>query len=444
MAPIKRPRGTRDFGPEEMTVRRQLESTMRETLSRFGYREVQTPVFERLELFTAKSGEAIKDELYAFEDKAGRALALRPEITAAVMRYFHNELTVAPRPLKLWYLANCFRYDRPQKGRYREFWQVGCELIGSDHPEADAELIALAVELLTGTGLKRLEVRVGHIGVLAGLLAATGVPGEHDERGALMRAIDKGDTKGMKEALDKIGAPQDKADALIALSEEQDGVARKQQTRQILETGSGPEVENAHTALAQLDETLKLLAAQSGSTQALFDPLIARGLDYYTGLVFEIDAPLLGAEKQIAGGGGYDLSSVFDAERVPTTGFALGFDRALVALDAEGHLPEADPWLDVYVVPIGDAQREGALELTHLLRSVGLRVEMDLMRRAAGKNLKTASAHKARYAVMIGERERNQDIATVKDLETGKQDEIPQRQLPAHLRLAIEEARKSA
>ncbi len=444
MAPIKRPRGTRDFGPDEMDVRRRIEDSMRETLARFGYREVQTPVFERLELFTAKSGDAIKQELYAFEDKAGRELALRPEITAAVMRYFHNELTVAPRPLKLWYLANCFRYDRPQKGRYREFWQVGCEIIGSDEPEAHAELIALTTELLSGAGLKKLEVRIGHIAVLSGLLATTGVKQDDEHRGSLLRAIDKSDTKGIQETLGKMGIGEENQNALIALSEETDNHARREKTRQLLETGTGPEVENAQTALTELDESMKLLAAQSGATHARFDPLIARGLDYYTGLVFEIDAPLLGAEKQVAGGGGYDLSSVFDAERVPTTGFALGFDRVLVALEAEGNLGEPEPWLDVYVVPIGDEQREEALEITHLLRSAGLRVEMDLMRRAAGKNLKTASAHKARYAVMIGERERNQDVATVKDLDTGKQDEIPQRQLPSHLRLAIDEARKNA
>lgn len=443
MAPIKRPRGTRDLGPEEMDVRRRIEDSMRKTLARFGYREIQTPVFERLELFTAKSGDAIKQELYAFEDKAGRELALRPEITAAVMRYFYSDLTVASRPLKLWYLANCFRYDRPQKGRYREFWQVGCEIIGSDEPEANAELIALTTELLTGAGLKKLEVRVGHITVLSGLLAATGVKRDDEERGALLRAIDKSDTKGIRETLGKMGIGEADTGALIALTEEEDAQARREQTRQILETGTGPEVENAQAALQELDEALKLLAAQAGSSHARFDPLIARGLDYYTGVVFEIDAPLLGAEKQVAGGGGYDLSSVFDAERVPTTGFALGFDRVLVALEAEGHLQEPEPWLDVYVVPIGDEQREEALEITHLLRSAGLRVEMDLMRRAAGKNLKTASAHRARYAVMIGQRERNQDVATVKNLESGQQDEIPQRQLPGHLRQAIEEARGS-
>ena len=139
---FKIPRGTRDFSPKEMEKRRYVEECMRSTFETFGYREIQTPMFESLELFTAKSGNAVIDEIYSFSDKGGRNLALRPELTAPVIRFYVDKLQMEPKPLKLFYFGNCFRYDRPQKGRYREFKQAGCELIGADTPIAYAEPVS--------------------------------------------------------------------------------------------------------------------------------------------------------------------------------------------------------------------------------------------------------------------------------------------------------------
>lgn len=435
MGAITRPRGTRDIGPQAMRLRRKIESRMREQLERHGYQEVQTPIFEHLELFTAKSGEAIKEELYAFEDKAGRALTLRPEITAAVMRFYHNELSVEPHPLKLWYLSNCFRYDRPQKGRYREFWQVGCEIIGSDHPEAQAELIALCTRMLQDAGLQEMDVRVGHILVLHGLLAAIGAPEQGTpQRGALMRAIDKWDEKTIRDTLTETGVDGSDQQAFLALGGTRDGEGLIEQTRQLLSKKDTETTKGALEALVELEETFALLEATGTTVPARFDPMIARGLDYYTGLVFEVDAPRLGAEKQVAGGGGYDLSGVFQAERVPTTGFALGFDRLIVALEEEGNLGEPTPCVDAYLAPIGDAQRAPALALADRLRGAGLRVEVDLMRRAPGKNLKAADTRKARWALLLGEKERESGVVTVKTLATGEQEQVPLDRLAEHLR----------
>ena len=150
---IQKPRGTRDFLPDEMEARRSVEAKMREVARRFGYREVCTPEFEDLELFTLRSGEGIMQEMYVFEDKGGRSMALRPEITAAVIRMYINEAKVAPKPLRWCYFADCFRYERPQKGRYRQFWQFGVELIGADTAIADAEVIMLAADALNATGV---------------------------------------------------------------------------------------------------------------------------------------------------------------------------------------------------------------------------------------------------------------------------------------------------
>ena len=163
------PRGTKDFNPEEMQKRKFIEENIRSTFQKYGYKEVQTPIFENLELFTAKSGDTIISELYSFTDKGGREIALRPELTAPVMRFYVEKLQMEPKPLKLFYFGNCFRYDRPQKGRYREFKQAGCELIGTDTPEALAELIAMAYKILENTGLKNIQLNIGNLNVLSAI-----------------------------------------------------------------------------------------------------------------------------------------------------------------------------------------------------------------------------------------------------------------------------------
>jgi histidyl-tRNA synthetase len=175
---IQRPRGTRDFGPSEMETRRYFENMMRSICLAHGFREVQTPIFEHTELFTTKSGPGIVEEIYAFKDKGDRDICLRPELTAPVIRFFINDLTNLPRPLKLFYFGPCFRYERPQAGRFREFYQFGAEVIGSPTPEMDAEVIGLAASMLERTGLQDYRIRIGHIGILKSLLQESGVEGD--------------------------------------------------------------------------------------------------------------------------------------------------------------------------------------------------------------------------------------------------------------------------
>ncbi|MHC1575771.1 MAG: histidine--tRNA ligase, partial [Methanosarcinaceae archaeon] len=161
---ISKPRGTRDFLPEETTRRRHVENIMRQVVNNWGYHEIITPTFEKLDLFTLKSGEGVVGELYNFMDKGNREMTLRPELTAPVMRMYVNGLQANPRPLKLFYFENCFRYERPQKGRYREFWQFGVEVIGSKLTDADAEIIALASEMIRAVGIQG-DLHVGHLGI---------------------------------------------------------------------------------------------------------------------------------------------------------------------------------------------------------------------------------------------------------------------------------------
>src|SRR3989442_9334108 len=168
--PIERPRGTNDYGPEEMARRRAVEGILRDAAHRFGFREVSTPTIEHLDLFTTKSGPGIVNELYAFKDKGGRDLALRPEFTASIVRFYLSELRNLPKPIKVYSVGNVFRYEEPQKGRYREFTQFNAEIIGAPALQGDAEVVALAIECLRSVGVRDVRVRIGHIGMLRSFL----------------------------------------------------------------------------------------------------------------------------------------------------------------------------------------------------------------------------------------------------------------------------------
>src|SRR5512145_3358422 len=213
---LQKPRGTRDFLPDEMEARRAVEWRLREVARRWGYREVCTPEFEDLELFTMRSGEGIIDEMYVFEDKGGRKLALRPEITAAVIRMYINVSKVAPKPLRWCYFADCFRYERPQKGRYRQFWQFGVELIGADTSAADAETIMLASDMLNATGVTY-DLKVGHLSFMKNLVKDLDPLMQRKVRAHL----DKKDFDGLKVTLESLNRA-DLLSSLTALVETRD------------------------------------------------------------------------------------------------------------------------------------------------------------------------------------------------------------------------------
>ena len=288
---LQKPRGTRDFLPDEMEARRDVEWRLREIARRFGYREVCTPEFEDLELFTMRSGEGIIDEMYVFLDKGGRKLALRPEITAAVMRMYVNEAKVAPKPLRWCYFADCFRYERPQKGRYRQFWQFGVELIGADTALADAEVVSLAAEMLNVTGVAY-ELKVGHLSFMKSLLKEI----EPANQRRIMAYLDKRDFDGLQCSLDTLISP-DLAESLQALVD----CHNLPEAFEIV----GPIPERS-----RIEQTFSLLDISGVAYTLNFG--IARGLDYYTGLVFEGFAQNLGAENQILGGGCTGLLTLWE------------------------------------------------------------------------------------------------------------------------------------
>jgi len=400
---IQSPRGTRDFLPEEMERRRHYENILRTKASVHGFREIQTPIFEEAELFILRSGPNILNELYAFKDKGDRDIALRPEMTAPSIRLFVNNMSNDPKPIKVFYFGQCFRYERPQSGRYREFFQFGAEIIGSATPETDAEVISAAIAMIKGLKLKEFKVRIGHIGVLRQKLVDAGVPGEK-----MAEVLQKLDKKAYEEAepiLNGIGVSKEKILEIF----------------RITETVGGPEVLDKVEGDAgeYLKKVLAFLKA-AGVTEAEIDLGVVRGLDYYTGMVFEVEAPVLGAEKQICGGGSYTLSELFGGEKVFSTGFALGFDRVLLALEKEGHIHKSRP-LDVYLVPASDDMRIRAFEIAGQLRAIGVSADVDIMGRKMAKAMKYASAIDARFTVIVGKEEAEIDSVVLRDMKTGEQ-----------------------
>lgn len=393
---LQKPRGTRDFLPDEMERRRLIEQRMRDAARRWGYREVCTPDFENLELFTMKSGEGIIQEMYVFEDKGGRKMTLRPEVTAAVLRMYVNEGKVLPKPIRWYYFADCFRYERPQKGRYRQFWQFGVELIGADTASADAEVIMLADDTLRSTGVT-FDLHVGHLAPMKHLLSDLD-PG--DQR-AIMAYLDKHDQKGLEAALVEKNLTH-LAEPLAALGE-------CRTVSEVFEiAGDVPE-------RARIEETFSLLDSLEIDYRPDFG--IARGLDYYTGMVFEGFAKNLGAENQILGGGTYRLAHLFGGDDVASCGFAIGFDRVMVSI---GDFELAhEPVVGVVCTPDSRAR---ALEVARAFREAGVRAEADLMQRGMGAQLSHA-AKTADFAVVLGKREVEAGTVTLKNLHSGEQQE---------------------
>ena len=391
---LQKPRGTRDFLPDEMESRREVESTMRKVSATWGYREICTPEFEELDLFTVRSGEGIIQEMYVFEDKGGRKLALRPELTAPVLRMYVNEGKTLPKPLRWYYFADCFRYERPQKGRYRQFWQFGVELIGADTPFAEAEVIMLAHEILSSCNIS-FTLHVGHLSFMRILLKELDPA---DQKRARM-FLDKRDTAGLEEYL----SSRDKSSLsarLIALA----GCRSLEEAFSI--TGDFPERERIEELFTILD--------QSGIHYTL-NPGIARGLDYYTGMVFEAFAENLGAENQVLGGGTYRLAHLFGGEDTPSCGFAIGFDRIMVARGEK----TAEVGKSAGVACTGEG-RSWALHVAGKFREAGIRTLFDLTGKSIGQQLSGISRF-AEYAIIIGSREQETRTVTLKDLHSGVQ-----------------------
>lgn len=411
---IQRPRGTRDFLFEEMKERREIENTLRRVFETYGYGEINTPLFEDLALFTKKSGEEITGQIYHFQDKSGRELALRPELTAPVSRLYINELQKSPKPLKMYYFGSCFRYERPQKGRYRQFWQMGCELIGGKSPESEAEIIAMAAHSLEELGVEDFEIHIGNLGIIRGILHQANAPKIAYD--TIMASIDKGEVDELLKTLNEVEIDPKASELLIKLVGMVGHREIIKQTSEIIKDNP-----KSVEALKELDELLDILET-FGFTNYKVNLGIARGLDYYSGIVFEIYAQGLGAQKQISGGGTYNLIEIFGGEKVESTGFAFGFDRLVECVRLSGGEKSHQKTVDVYVAPVSQDVKLKAIEIAQKFRKNCIKTEVDLVGRKLKKILSQANNLQADYVILVGERDLKEGKVTVKNMESGEQE----------------------
>jgi len=428
---VERAQGTRDFLPLEMRKRRITEERMREIAERWGYEEIRTPTFERSELFTLKSGEAILAEMYEFIDKGGRHLALRPELTAPVIRMYIAELKMEPKPTKVYYIGNCFRYEEPQKARYREFWQFGTEIIGSDSPEAQAEVIALAFTILKVLDIKA-ELQVGHVGLMRERLRSANL--DEEAINTLMRLIDKEKPQAVVEFMDQIGLSKESRDEMLALLElKGKNVIKEAKNRNLIDMGD----DDDDDAVKELETVLKILDYYN--LDYTLNLGIARGLNYYTGMVFEIyeTGGKLGAQNQICGGGSYRLAALLGGDDTPTAGFAFGFDRLVEIFTVkEENLTRSG--VTVVAVPIREGGGERDWNWNQAVMKEVIRIasilrdslpkhrptHIDLMNRSLSAQLKSANARGDSFAVLVGKDELEEAKVTLRDLKTGEQERM--------------------
>ncbi len=416
--------GFRDFFPEEFALRAHIFEAMRGVSRRYGFEEYDGPPLEAADLYTGKSGAEILAQLYHFTDKGGRAVALRPEMTPTLARMVAERANGLKKPIRWFSIPQLFRYERQQRGRLREHFQLNCDLVGESGPLADAELIALAIDVMRALGLTAADVRVrvSDRRLLTVLLEEIGIG---TERQSLAFT-----------ALDKLGrseyAPRRKA--LVEAGASEDAIAALESLPQIR---TWADLETRFPGAAQAGQPLRdSMAALDAMGLADFldlDLTIVRGLAYYTGTVFELfDAQR--SLRAICGGGRYDtLLEQIGGVNLPALGFGMGDVVLGELLKERGLAPDAPTGAQVFVVSVTSEERPAVLRLAHDLRDVGLRVEYSLSDDKMGKQLKLADSRRARFAVVLGPEERSRQAAIVKDLSAGSQREVPLADLPALL-----------
>ncbi|MDR1571768.1 MAG: histidine--tRNA ligase [Clostridiales Family XIII bacterium] len=411
------PKGTKDVLPGQIHAWRHVEESYREACRRFGFQEIRTPVFEHTELFSRGVGGAtdiVEKQMYTFDDRAGRSLTLRPEGTASVARAFvENRLYAEMQPSKYFYGISCFRYEKPQLGRLREFHQLGAEIFGAGGMLADAEVICLAADFLGGLGIGGLDLRVNSVG------CPSCRPAYRELLRDFLRPSYDGLCETCRKRLDS--NPMRILDCKSPRCREIAADAPR-----MLGSLCGP--------CASAFDELKghLVAAGLAFT---VDAGIVRGLDYYTKTAFEFVSDGLGAQDTVCGGGRYDgLIEDIGGPGTPGVGFALGVERLLLAMESSGAKAPEPEGADAFIAAMGDGARAAALGLMRRLRGEGLRVEMDCLGRNIKGQMKLADRLNARYALIIGDDELRDGVVTIKDMRSGEQRPVGMRDAASFLR----------
>lgn len=404
---ISKQKGTYDLYGEEARKVLALRNIFENIMNNFNYSFIRTPVFESTELFKRTSGETsdvVSKEMYEFKDKKDRSLALRPEGTASVARCFIENKLYTDLPRKFWYFEPMYRYDRPQKGRYREHFQFGCEAYGSNDARVDAEIISIPYHLFETLGLEGVKVRINTLG-------------------------DNESRENYKKALVDYLKPH-----IDSLCEDCKERFNKNPLR-ILDC----KVDKDNEILKNIPKTIDYLNEESktffdevlsylDSLEICYevDPKTIRGLDYYTHTVFEIEANIkdFGAQNVLCAGGRYNnLVENLDGPATPAVGFGLGSERLLLALEHENIDIALTKSVDVYVIPM-TLDKSFSFSLVYLLRTLGLSVETDYLNRKLANNFKYAEKLNAKYAVVIGEDEIEKEYFTVKNMKTREEEKV--------------------
>lgn len=404
---IQRPKGTFDILPDEMPTWRYIERAARKTAAKYGFEEIRTPVFEATELFRRGVGDTtdvVQKEMYSFTDRDERSMTLRPEGTAGVARAaIENGLCSEAMPLKFYYIINCFRYEKPQAGRSREFWQFGTELYGAATPEADAETISLADSLLKEIGLDEIHLHINSIGC----------PSCRPKyREALknyfsLHTDELCDTCKNRLESNPLRILDCKSPICSAIAE------KAPKTIEFLCDECQAHMERLQKCLDSLGIAYEI------------DPKIVRGLDYYTRTVFEFITPIIGAQSTVCGGGRYDgLVKELGGPQLPAIGFAMGITRLILALKASGKLPEEDRSPLLYIAGLGEEATRKAMEITSFLRGEDIFSEYDIVGRSLKAQMKYADKKGSKFTLIIGDSELQNEKAILKDMKTGLQTEV--------------------
>jgi ATP phosphoribosyltransferase regulatory subunit len=408
------PKGVRVFTPEETAQRRAIEAKLLSVFQRWGFREIVTPTFEYLEVFEQPTGGDAGDQIFKFVDRqTGRLLALRVDITSQVARLVASTMRQAPFPLRLAYAATVFRYHEPRAGRQREFEQIGVELIGLDLPEADTEMIAMAVEGCQAVGLPAFQIDVGQVEVVRGLLNALQPPA--DLRARLVSAIRRKDALELDLLLAEVSADADLLEAIRALP-------RLYGRREILDEAARLALPPAsRAALANLAEVVTILENYGLADHVILDLAETHDFEYYSGVVLGAFARGLG--YQLASGGRYDHLIGQFGYPCPATGFSFDLERVVSALAATETLPQTSG-PDILLIDFSPDKR-AAHRLARLLRERGIEVARDIIKRDLAGSLAFARASGIRRAVILGTADQPAETVLIHDVTTELQQVLP-------------------
>jgi histidyl-tRNA synthetase len=397
---INAPKGVSEYAPPRSSAFEFVRDSLIAPASKAGYQLIELPVFEDTELFKRGVGEStdvVSKEMYTFEDRGGRSITLRPEGTAGVMRaVIEHGLDRGHLPVKVWYSGQFFRAERPQAGRYRQFYQVGIEAIGLDDPAIDAEVIAIADAGFKSLGLKKYRLEITSLGDAQSRAA---------HRVDLVKYISTLD-------LDEATAARAEINPLRLFDDKREEMKKAMAGAPLL-------VDYLSDSSRQHFETvIKYLDALNISYH--LNPRMVRGLDYYTGTTFEFVHELLGAQSGIGGGGRYDgLMEQLGGQSLSGIGFGLGIDRALLAAEAEGVIGEDAFVSDLFIIPLGEGAKLQALTIAQELRTRGKRVEIAFGDRALKGAMKGADKSGATYVIVLGESEISSGTVELKEMKTG-------------------------